>query len=130
MQSKGKPLARRVIPGERHRRAAGLSAILRIPRRNYFQLLSRGIRQYLIVGMAAAKINALKFVRPTGNIPENINFAVKTGMIRDLLDNSVVPYQTAEPKAEMKTTDIAGSARPCTLLISCTATEQAEGTKR
>jgi len=84
----------------------------------------------LIVGMVAAKINALKFVRATGNIPENINFAIKTGAIRDFLDNSVVSYQTAEPKADLKTTEIAGAARAYTLLISCTATEQAESAKR
>jgi hypothetical protein len=52
-----------------------------------------------IVGMVAAKLDALKVVRATGNIPENINFAVKTGAIRDFLDNSAVTYQTAEPKA-------------------------------
>ena len=79
-----------------------------------------------IVGMVSAKINALKFVRATGNIPENINFAIKTGAIRDFLDNSVVPYQTAEPKGELRTAEIAGNARGYTLLISCTATEQAD----
>jgi hypothetical protein len=41
----------------------------------------------------------------------------------------VVPYQTAESKGDLKTTDIAGAARSYTLLISCTATEQAESTK-
>ena len=79
-----------------------------------------------VVGVVAAKLNALKFVRATGNIPENINFAIKTGALRDFLDNSVVPYQTAEPKGELKTTDIAGNARPYTMLISCNATEQAD----
>ena len=82
-----------------------------------------------IVGMVSAKINALKFVRATGNIPENINFAIKTGAIRDFLDNSVVPYQTAEPKGELRTAEIAGNARGYTLLISCTATEQADAKK-
>jgi S1-C subfamily serine protease len=82
-----------------------------------------------IVGMVAAKINALKFVRATGNIPENINFAIKTGAIRDFLDNSVVAYQTAEPKGELKTAEIAGAARAYTLLISCTATEQVDAKK-
>jgi len=82
-----------------------------------------------IVGMVAAKINALKFVRATGNIPENINFAIKTGAIRDFLDNSVVPYQTAEPKGELKTAEIAGNARAYTLLISCTAAEQTDAKK-
>ena len=43
-----------------------------------------------IVGMVAAKLNVMKFVRYTGTIPENINFAIKTGAIRDFLDNSVV----------------------------------------
>jgi S1-C subfamily serine protease len=82
-----------------------------------------------IVGMVSAKINALKFVRATGNIPENINFAIKTGALRDFLDNSVVAYQTAEPKGELKTAEIAGAARAYTLLISCTATEQVDAKK-
>jgi S1-C subfamily serine protease len=77
-----------------------------------------------VVGMVAAKLNALKFARATGNIPENINFAIKTGMLRDFLDNSVVPYQTADSKNELKTSDVARNARAFTLLISCTATEQ------
>ncbi|TQF36135.1 serine protease [Bradyrhizobium sp. UNPF46] len=79
-----------------------------------------------IVGVVTAKIPALRIAAATGNIPENINFAIKTGALRDFLDNSVVPYQTAEPKGELKTTDIAGNARPYTMLISRNATEQAE----
>ena len=81
--------------------------------------------------MVAAKLNALKVARATGNIPENINFAIKTGALRDFLDNSVVPYQTAvEAKAELKTSDIARNARAFTLLISCTATEQSASAKK
>jgi S1-C subfamily serine protease len=79
-----------------------------------------------IVGVVTAKVDALRIAVATGNIPENINFAIKTGALRDFLDNSVVPYQTAEPKAELKTTDIAGNARPYTMLISCNGTEQAD----
>ncbi|MBN8989926.1 MAG: trypsin-like peptidase domain-containing protein [Rhizobiales bacterium] len=84
-----------------------------------------------IAGMVAAKLNALKVARATGNIPENINFAIKTGALRDFLDNSVVPYQTtAEAKPELKTSDIARNARAFTLLISCTATEQSASAKK
>src|SRR5207248_7999622 len=79
-----------------------------------------------IVGIVSGKLDAVKFVRATGNIPENINFAIKTGVLRDFLDNSVVPYQTAEPKGELKATDIAANARPYTMLISCNGTEQAD----
>lgn len=79
-----------------------------------------------VVGVVAGKVDALRVAVATGNIPENINFAIKTGALRDFLDNSVVPYQTAEPKGELKTTDIAGNARPYTMLISCNGAEQAD----
>ncbi|QDW41768.1 serine protease [Bradyrhizobium sp. KBS0727] len=72
-----------------------------------------------VVGVVAAKLDALKVVRATGNIPENINFAIKTGALRDFLDNSVVPYQISDAKTELKTTDIARNARAFTFLISC-----------
>jgi len=58
--------------------------------------------------------------------PENINFAIKTGSIRDFLDNSVVAYETASPVGELKTAEIANNARAFTLLITCTAMEPAE----
>jgi S1-C subfamily serine protease len=74
-----------------------------------------------VVGVVAAKLNAIKFVRATGNIPESINFAIKTGALRDFLDNSVVPYQISDAKDELKTADIARNARAFTFLISCKA---------
>ena len=57
-------------------------------------------------------------IKATGNIPENINFAIKTGAPRDFLDNSVVPYQTADSKIELKTAEIARNARSFTPVIS------------
>jgi S1-C subfamily serine protease len=83
-----------------------------------------------IVGMVVGKLNVLGIARQTGSIPENINFAIKTGAIRDFLDNSVVPYETSAPGTELKTADIATNARAYTLLISCTATEREETAKR
>ena len=83
-----------------------------------------------IVGMVSAKLDALRIARSTGSIPENISFAIKTGAIRDFLDNSVVPYETSAPGTELKTADIATNARAYTLLISCAATEQAETARR
>ena len=77
-----------------------------------------------------AGLDALSVARVTGTIPENINFAIKTGAIRDFLDNSVVPYETAAPGNELKTSDIANNARAYTLLITCTATAQAENRKK
>jgi S1-C subfamily serine protease len=77
-----------------------------------------------VVGVVAAKLDAIKMVKATGDIPENINFAIKTGALRDFLDNSVVSYQTAEAKTELKTSEIAQSARAYTMLISCIGKEK------
>ncbi|MEP6838322.1 MAG: trypsin-like peptidase domain-containing protein [Bradyrhizobium sp.] len=82
-----------------------------------------------VVGVVAAKLNGLKFVKATGNIPENINFAIKTGALRDFLDNSVVPYQISDAKTELKTADIARNARAFTFLISCKAKAKTETAK-
>ena len=79
-----------------------------------------------VVGVVAAKLNALRVARATGNLPGNINFAIKTGALRDFLDNSVVPYQISDGTTELKTTDIARNARAFTLLISCKAREKAK----
>jgi S1-C subfamily serine protease len=82
-----------------------------------------------VVGVVAAKLDALKIIKATGNIPENINFAIKTGALRDFLDNSAVSYQTADSKTELKTADIARNARAFTLLVSCKAKLSAESAK-
>jgi S1-C subfamily serine protease len=80
-----------------------------------------------VVGVAAAKLNALQIAKVSGGpIPENINFGIKTGLLRDFLDNSAVPYQTAAPGAELKTEEVAAKARAYTLLVSCTAKQTAQ----
>jgi S1-C subfamily serine protease len=83
-----------------------------------------------VIGVVAAKLDALKVVRATGNIPENINFAIKTGALRDFLDNSVVPYQISDARTELKTTDIARNARAFTFLISCKAKAKNETARK
>jgi len=83
-----------------------------------------------IVGVVAEKLNALKVAKATGDLPENINFAIKTGALRDFLDNSVVPYRTSEPTGEMKTAEIASAARAYTMLITCMAHDIASERKK
>jgi S1-C subfamily serine protease len=74
-----------------------------------------------VVGVVSEKLNAVKFAKATGDIPENVNFAIKTGAVRDFLDNSVIAYQTSDAGAELKTTQVASDARAYTMLITCVA---------
>jgi S1-C subfamily serine protease len=84
-----------------------------------------------LVGVVSGKLDAIKMVRATGNIPENINFAIKTGALRDFLDNSAVMYQVTERReANKEVSEIAKNARAYTLLISCTANDQSASAKK
>ncbi|WP_349631178.1 S1C family serine protease [Bradyrhizobium jicamae] len=83
-----------------------------------------------IAGVVSGKLDAIKFARATGNIPENINFAIKTGALRDFLDNSAVPYRLAETQERKETADIAKAARAFTLLITCKVAEQSATAKK
>jgi S1-C subfamily serine protease len=83
-----------------------------------------------VVGVVTAGLDALRMAKATGDIPQNVNFAIKTGALRDFLDNSAVPYQTADAGSEMKTADIASSARTYTMLISCSAQSHGRGERK
>jgi hypothetical protein len=82
-----------------------------------------------LAGVVSAKLNALKFARATGAIPENINFALKTGTLRDFLDNSAVPYLTEPSRQDLKPADVASAARSYIFLVTCTA-EAKEAAKK
>jgi S1-C subfamily serine protease len=85
-----------------------------------------------VVGVVAAKLDAIKVARASGSIPENINFAIKTGALRDFLDNSAVMYRVSDRRElnKKETAEIAKDARGFTLLISCTANEQSANAKK
>jgi S1-C subfamily serine protease len=80
-----------------------------------------------VVGVVSAKLNSLKFAKATGDIPENVNFAIKTGTVKDFLDNSAISYQAEQPAGQMKPEDIAIAARGYTVLLTCTATVKEPG---
>jgi S1-C subfamily serine protease len=82
-----------------------------------------------VVGVVTEKLDALKIAKATGSIPENINFAIKMGALRDFLDNNVVSYRTADSMSELKISEIARAARAYTMLISCMA-KQGESVER
>jgi hypothetical protein len=50
---------------------------------------------------------------------QNMNFAVKSSVVTNLLDAHGVPYRTAASNADKRTTDIAEAARQYTALVVC-----------
>lgn len=71
------------------------------------------------VGVVVAKLDALALARATGDIPQNVNFAVSAGAARAFLDAEGVAYETAPSDTARPPADIAAAARAFTVLVEC-----------
>ena len=72
-----------------------------------------------VVGVTVSKIDAMRIIRDTGAIPQNVNFAVSAGTVRAFLDAEGVPYETAPSDELLESEVVAASARGFTVLIEC-----------
>ena len=72
-----------------------------------------------VVGVVTAKMNAVKMAKHTGDIPQNVNFALKALLIRDMLEVNGIDYETASSQKKMETVDIFSKAKQFTVLVEC-----------
>jgi hypothetical protein len=79
-----------------------------------------------VVGIVTAKLDAALVAHFTGDIPQNVNFAVKAEVARTFLDSKGIAYQTAHSDQQMSPADIGDLARPFTVQIECYSNEQSD----
>ena len=72
-----------------------------------------------VVGVVTAKLNAVKMAKYTGDIPQNVNFALKASLVRDMLEVKDIDYETASSKKMLETVDIFEKAKKFTVLVEC-----------
>ena len=72
-----------------------------------------------VVGVVVAKLDAIRIARSTGDIPQNVNFAISAGATRAFLDAEGVPYETAPSDDAMEPVEVAAAARKFTVLVEC-----------
>jgi hypothetical protein len=72
-----------------------------------------------LVGVVTAKLDALRMARFTGDIPQNVNFALKSEVARTFLDSKGIAYQTARSDQQLTPADVGDIARPFTVHIEC-----------
>ena len=72
-----------------------------------------------LVGVVSAKLNALALARFTGDMPQNINFAIKSAVVRNFLEANAVAYTTAPTRQSLSAADVGDIARKFTVLIEC-----------
>ena len=72
-----------------------------------------------LVGIVTAKLDAVRLARFTGDIPQNVNFALKAEVARTFLDSKGIAYQTARSDQQLSPADVGDMARPFTVHIEC-----------
>ena len=72
-----------------------------------------------VVGVIVAKLDALQVAELTGDIPQNVNFAIKADVARGFLATNGVDYETAPFAARLGAADIAEQGRTVTVAVEC-----------
>jgi hypothetical protein len=72
-----------------------------------------------VIGVVTAKLDAVAIAKRTGDIPQNVNFAIKAQVLRALLKANSVQFDEAASDRTLETADIAELARAFTVQLEC-----------
>jgi S1-C subfamily serine protease len=73
-----------------------------------------------VVGVVVAKLDAAEVEKVTGDIPQNVNFAVRGNLVTTFLDSTNVPHRTGSFAAAADWPSVAKSERKMSVAIVCT----------
>jgi serine protease Do len=76
-------------------------------------------RNGTVVGIVVAKLNALEIASATGDIPQNVNFAIKASVAAAFLDAQRVAHAESAGVGALSTPDIAERAKSFTVQVVC-----------
>lgn len=72
-----------------------------------------------VIGVVVSKLDALGVAKVTGDVPQNVNFAIKGEPLRAFLDAHGVAYSSSSGGQPLAADAIAARARQFTVLIQC-----------
>jgi S1-C subfamily serine protease len=72
-----------------------------------------------VVGVVVGKLDAIKLAAAIEDVPQNVNFAIKTSVLMNFLDVNGINYATAGAGQTMPSADLAEKARTISVLIEC-----------
>ena len=76
-----------------------------------------------VVGIVSSKLDAMRVARAIGDIPQNVNFALKADVARTFLDSKLISYKVEASTGHLSAADVGEAARPFTVYITCNRNE-------
>ena len=72
-----------------------------------------------LIGVVSSKLNFLSEIRDAGDIPQNVNFAIKASVLATFLQDNGVNFQSGNASEPMKPADLADRAKSLSAFIEC-----------
>ena len=72
-----------------------------------------------VIGVVVSKLDALKIAQRIGDLPQNINFAVRGDVLHSFLESQGLPIAESESSARLEHTDIASQGAAITVQVRC-----------
>ena len=72
-----------------------------------------------VVGVVVAKMDALRVAKVSGDIPQNVNFAIKSSVATTFLESHGVQFATNSLGSEKSNPDISEQAKGFSVLVGC-----------
>jgi S1-C subfamily serine protease len=72
-----------------------------------------------LVGVVESKLDSLKVVSATGDIPQNVNFAIRATSLANFLETNRIAYEPSTSSASLPITQIAEQAEAASVQLEC-----------
>ncbi|POR54380.1 S1C family serine protease [Bosea psychrotolerans] len=72
-----------------------------------------------VVGIVTAKLDAIKMAENQGDLPQNVNFAVKASLATSFLDANQIIYDVGMTAEKLDPADLADRAKKASVFITC-----------
>jgi S1-C subfamily serine protease len=72
-----------------------------------------------VIGVIVSKLDALVMARETGDVPQNVNFAIHWSQVRAFLDTQGIKYLSLPSVRNINTRDSAAAASRFSVSIEC-----------
>ena len=72
-----------------------------------------------VIGIVSSKLNAMQIAGQTGDLPQNINFAIKSELARKFMESYSVAYETAPANNPMSSADVGERIKRVTVFVEC-----------
>ena len=72
-----------------------------------------------VIGVVVSKLDALKMAASAGDLPQNVNFAIRGEVMRLFLENHRVNFAVSRDNTKLENTDIASQGAAVTVRVRC-----------